>query len=547
MESLRNYIVIALVALLGVAGNASAQTTSMAARSLSLASPPNTTVPFANLTNPALVPQTNGTLTYCSDCRQTTVCAAGGSGALAQLVNNAWQCGLGTSTTGTASINPGTTGQPGGYLANGTIISPMTSIQGISVNGVINAQAYGAKGDAVTDNTAAFNAAMTAVGSQGTIYIPAGTYKWNTAGPFNFTKANCGVSIVGDSTGATILEPNFSNGDAISYIDNTIEYPPFCWARVEHIRFNSPTVTPANLKLLHVSNIMGITADDIYATNFYGANDSVIDLDNGPGTTAGTTWTELNFFHHIRGLYNTHFLVFDGHGVINSLNNNILADAHCNPWNTGDCVFLTGFIDGSEGETGASRISMNVDLNNGGTDGGQAVVRTTHKAGDFGNITELNIIAQNTGSTAPNYCFDAPAGSGSWNFIGRVQCAMGAITYERNNNPVLNLISTGTESLIFNTTTSILSAATFTGSATPSLGGGGVLAPGSNSVAGQISGVAATGNGLTPGFTCPHDVVGGFLDPVTGAPVAITGRSKTAIIFSATAGHEVDYFGMGCD
>ena len=65
MESLRNYLVIALIALLGMAGRVDAQVPSMAARSLSLASPPNSTVPFASLTNPSLVPQMNGTLTYC--------------------------------------------------------------------------------------------------------------------------------------------------------------------------------------------------------------------------------------------------------------------------------------------------------------------------------------------------------------------------------------------------------------------------------------------------------------------------------------------------
>ena len=183
MESLRHYLAIALVALLGVAGSAHAQVPSMAARSLSLASPPNAAVPFASLTTPSIVPQINGTLTYCSDCKQTTVCAAGGGGALAELVNNAWQCGLGTSTGGTASINPGTAGQIGGYAANGTVISPLTSIQATSVNGVLNVTAYGAKGDGATDNTTAINNAVAALGPNGgTISFPSasGSYKFSS-------------------------------------------------------------------------------------------------------------------------------------------------------------------------------------------------------------------------------------------------------------------------------------------------------------------------------------------------------------------------------
>jgi hypothetical protein len=147
MESLRHYLVVALVILLSLAGVAHAQVPALVARSLSLASPPNTIVPFASLSNSQFVPQVNGTITYCSDCNQTPVCAAGGTGAIATLVNNAWQCGLGTSQTGTVSINPGQAGQLGGYAVNGSTISPMTAVQGISVNGSLNVKAYGAKGD----------------------------------------------------------------------------------------------------------------------------------------------------------------------------------------------------------------------------------------------------------------------------------------------------------------------------------------------------------------------------------------------------------------
>jgi hypothetical protein len=68
---------------------------------------------FANLGSAA-----NGTILYCSNCTQTTACAAGGSGAMAMYVNGAWSCAGGgsggtynfrnnlTNTSGTVDFTP---------------------------------------------------------------------------------------------------------------------------------------------------------------------------------------------------------------------------------------------------------------------------------------------------------------------------------------------------------------------------------------------------------------------------------------------------------
>jgi hypothetical protein len=63
----------------------------------------------------ALGSAADGTILYCSDCTQTTACAAGGTGAIATHINGAWSCGGGVAysfrdnlvnTSGTVDFNP---------------------------------------------------------------------------------------------------------------------------------------------------------------------------------------------------------------------------------------------------------------------------------------------------------------------------------------------------------------------------------------------------------------------------------------------------------
>lgn len=83
------------------------------------------------------------------------------------------------------------------------------------------------------------------------------------------------------------------------------------------------------------------------------------------------------------------------------------------------------------------------------------------------------------------------------------------------------------------------------GNGTPGISGGGSLATGSNSFAGAVTSVAATGNVLTPGFTCPNKVTMIPGDETTAGGAKVTASSTTTVTFSATASDTVDYL-TGC-
>ncbi len=81
--------------------------------------------------------------------------------------------------------------------------------------------------------------------------------------------------------------------------------------------------------------------------------------------------------------------------------------------------------------------------------------------------------------------------------------------------------------------------------ASTAIAGGGALATGSNGFAGRITGLAATGNILTTGYTCPNAVTCSFEDDTTLGGVKVTAQSTTTSTFSATAADVADYV-CGC-
>ena len=94
--------------------NDTTQTGNLSATNLTLSSSAHLgSSTFANLGSAA-----NGAILYCSNCMQTTACAAGGSGAMAMYVNGAWSCAGGggggsytfrnnlTNTSGTVDFTP---------------------------------------------------------------------------------------------------------------------------------------------------------------------------------------------------------------------------------------------------------------------------------------------------------------------------------------------------------------------------------------------------------------------------------------------------------
>jgi hypothetical protein len=101
-------------AVMAVIGDAT-QTGNLSATNLTLSN----SAQVGSATFASLGSASNGTILYCSNCTQTTACAAGGSGAMAMYMNNAWSCaaaggGSGsytfrnnlTNTSGTVDFTP---------------------------------------------------------------------------------------------------------------------------------------------------------------------------------------------------------------------------------------------------------------------------------------------------------------------------------------------------------------------------------------------------------------------------------------------------------
>jgi hypothetical protein len=143
-------------------------------------------------------------------------------------------------TSGHQQTNPFTAGTDGSFLFYApdgrydvtfsaaalptlpTIVTPWTSgdielYDGLAAVGVyynVKASIYGAKGDGVTDDTTAIQAAITAAAAAGggVVWFPAGTYIISTA----LTVSTNGVSLVGVNRGASIISVNSASVHGIT-------------------------------------------------------------------------------------------------------------------------------------------------------------------------------------------------------------------------------------------------------------------------------------------------------------------------------------------
>jgi hypothetical protein len=100
--------------------------------------------------------------------------------------------------------------------ATGTVAAPLGVID--EIQDATNVKYYGAVGDGVTDDTAAFNAAFVATQTLGVMYIPAGVYNitaetftQNVSLPSNFT-------LYGDGKGTTLLNFTATTNATFFYI-----------------------------------------------------------------------------------------------------------------------------------------------------------------------------------------------------------------------------------------------------------------------------------------------------------------------------------------
>jgi hypothetical protein len=85
----------------------------------------------------------------------------------------------------------------------------------VSVASPVSVRAFGAKGDGVTDDTEAIQAAINfcAAAGRGAVRLPAGTYKFTS----QLLIASDNVVLEGDGIGATFLFPTMSSGDCIYF------------------------------------------------------------------------------------------------------------------------------------------------------------------------------------------------------------------------------------------------------------------------------------------------------------------------------------------
>jgi hypothetical protein len=165
------------------------------------------------------------------------------------------------------------------------------------------------------DNSAAFSAAVSQAGASTPISFPPGKYLWNNPAVLHLGAANCNVNLLGASQGGTVLLPNFSNNDAVAFVDPVNESPANCDGRIKDIAFIGSYLSSTNLNLVHVSNIDGITIQNVSGGNrsgiftLGGAGNSTIDLDAGTGSMQFTERTQML---NIQSFYVTNMLTLDG-------------------------------------------------------------------------------------------------------------------------------------------------------------------------------------------------------------------------------------------
>jgi hypothetical protein len=139
----------------------------------------------------------------------------------------------------------------------------------------VNVKDYGAVGDGTTDDYAAIMAAYAALpAAGGTLYFPAGRYRFNTALAFVGSSSKQ-LSLLGAGA-ASVLVPGFSSGDAVTFTG------PVSRTRVSIANLHiEPAVardqTAYNLSLVSTVNatVTGVTMENSLGGGLYQFNDCV--------------------------------------------------------------------------------------------------------------------------------------------------------------------------------------------------------------------------------------------------------------------------------
>jgi hypothetical protein len=211
---------------------------------------------FAGLTFASLPAEQDGLLLWCKDCQATAPCSAGGAGAWAKGARGVWSCTIGAleqdlnanghNIIAASSVKTDQPGDPqyrellvpgnGIAVGNGatapfTVVDESANISG-HLNGAINVKAppYLAKGDGVSDDTAAIQAAVNAsCGASGTnkpeVYLPAtpGGLCYKTSAPILL---NCSLKFNGGGWQQTRFCQNYFGSTIIAQAAEAGWKPP---------------------------------------------------------------------------------------------------------------------------------------------------------------------------------------------------------------------------------------------------------------------------------------------------------------------------------
>lgn len=161
-----------------------------------------------------------------------------------------------------------------------------------------NVQDYGAVGDGVTNDTAAFTAAVTAAKVRGGIpvYVPNGTYIVNSTlelGMAAYNNTEGSVSIIGESTTRTIIRPGVTGTTALFQLTGgNTNYRTF--ARIENLTVDSGVFKNGQGCAIKIDSTIGNNVRNVIIRN----------MKYGVWLYAGTSfggagWVEYNDFENV--------------------------------------------------------------------------------------------------------------------------------------------------------------------------------------------------------------------------------------------------------
>lgn len=207
---------------------------------------------------------------------------------------------------------------------------------------------YGAKGDGVTNDTAAIQAAISAVTSSGVVYLPPGNYVLGSALTIN----NPGVWLSGAGSAVTKLSPSFV-GDAVR-----VQMSAFVTTQAGKLGGFTIDGTSAGAGAcgLHYGDVVGGHLDDLVVQNFTGAGSKGIWIDNR------TNWTERILWTRVHANGNTTGVLFDVNGGTTSWGYHRILDLRVNA-NSGQ----TGVIMQAGGQLYNGVFNLMGNLASGGT------------------------------------------------------------------------------------------------------------------------------------------------------------------------------------